>query len=121
MIALDHGGVATPIRSRRNRIVPYVEQAIANLRRWPGVTVVETGAGGVVCTAGGIPVARLGGDGVAALHLTRPVIERLSESLCASGLFLDQAEEGWVAMRVDTAADFQLLLALVSLAIKANM
>ena len=49
------------------------------------------------------------------------MIERLSESLCASGLFLDQAEEGWVAMRVDTAADFQLLLALVSLAIKANM
>jgi len=113
--------VATPIRSPRNRMAPYVEQAIANLREWPDVRMREAGEDEVVFTAGGTPVVRLTRDGLAALHLTRPVIDRLSGSLCASGLFLSLAEEGWVAMRVQTAADFDLLLALVSLAIKANM
>lgn len=113
------GGVAAPLRASRNREA-YVEQAIAELREWPGVVVTQTGEGDVVIAAGGVPVARLTNDGIAAIHLTRPVIERISGSLRESGLRHSPADEGWATMRVKTAADFDLLRTLTSLAIKAN-
>lgn len=104
----------------RNRAA-YVEQAIAELADWPDLALLHTDEDEVVYAAGGTPVVRLTGDGFAALHLTRPVIERIGGHLRDSGLLASPAEEGWATMRVTTASDFDLLLALVSLAIKANV
>jgi len=114
------GGVVAPLPVSRNRAA-YVEQAIAELRAWPDLALLHTSDDEVVYAVGDTPVVRLTSDGFAALHLTRPVIERIGGSLHESGVLTSPADENWATMRVNTASDFDLLLALVSLAIKANV
>ncbi|MEV5412160.1 luciferase family protein [Thermopolyspora sp. NPDC052614] len=98
----------------------YVERAIAQLREWPGVALAYVGENEVMFAANGTPVVRLVDDGLCMVHLTQPVIERLSHFLLDSGLLASLTDAGWVTMRVETTTDLDLLLALVSLAIKMN-
>jgi hypothetical protein len=60
------------------------------------------------------------GGSYADLRLTRPVIDRMHEVLAQSGRLFMVPDDDWIGMRLETSGDAALLVALVSLAIKAN-
>lgn len=111
-VALSRGAL-------RERRASLVNQAVHQLRSWPALVFVPTTAGAVF-TSGGHEIVRLPDSGSAHLHLTVPVIDRLRAVLCACTHLGMGEERGWVAVPVETSVDLDLLLALVSVAIKAN-
>jgi hypothetical protein len=96
-----------------------VSQAVHHLRSWPALTLILTPAGAVF-TCGGHEIVRLTDRGTAHLHLTTPVIDRLENALGARTHVEAAPERGWVAIPMVTSLDLDLVLALVSVAIKAN-
>ncbi|MEO3869489.1 luciferase family protein [Nonomuraea sp. B12E4] len=98
---------------------PYAVQAINSLRSWPALSSTQH-EGGITFTAEGHKVVRFNGHGTAYLHLTPPVIERLSNTLARTVHLGTDVEPGWVVIRIEDSVDLAALLALVSVAIKAN-
>lgn len=99
-----------------------MERAKTEFGTWPVLAMAEA-SDAVVFNVGDIEILRLIGRDTAHLHLTRPVLERLHEALAVSAHvhLATQEQDGWITLRLDTRADFDLLVALVSLAIKANI
>lgn len=97
----------------------YVERAKTEFGTWSVLTMTHA-PDAVVFNVGDIQILRLTGRDTAHLHLTRPVFERLHKTLAVSTHVHLAAQDGWITLRLDTRADFDLLVALVSLAIKAN-
>jgi hypothetical protein len=112
------GSVAHFQSASRERRASSVSQAVHHLRSWPALTLIPTAAGAVF-TSGGHEIVRLS-DHTAHLHLTTPVIERLERALGAYAHLDLASERGWVVVPMDTSLDLDLVLALVSVAIKAN-
>ncbi|TMR93059.1 luciferase family protein [Nonomuraea basaltis] len=77
-------------------------------------------AAGAVFTSGGREIVRLTSPSIAHLHLTTPVIDRLRAALCACTRLETDGEWGWAAIVMETSVDLDLVLALVSVAIKSN-
>ncbi|MFD1538398.1 luciferase domain-containing protein [Nonomuraea guangzhouensis] len=111
--------MAVPLSARGDGSTSYMERAKTEFAAWP-VLAMAHAPDAVVFTVGDIPILRLTGRDTAHLHLTRPVVERLHEALATSAHVHLAAQDGWIALRLDTRADLDLLVALVSLAIKAN-
>ncbi|MFC5834859.1 luciferase family protein [Nonomuraea insulae] len=98
---------------------PLPSQVVRQLRSWPALTFQPTAAGAVF-TCGEHEIVRLTGPSTACLHLTTPVIDRLRAALCACTHLKTDEEHGWVAIPMQASVDLDLVLALVSVAIKAN-
>ncbi|MBT2231453.1 luciferase family protein [Nonomuraea sp. NEAU-A123] len=113
--------MAVPLSARGGGQTSYVERAKTEFGTW-SVLAMTHAPDAVVFTVGDIEILRLIGRDTAHLHLTRPVLERLHEALAVSAHvhLATQEQDGWITLRLDTRADFDLLVALVSLAIKAN-
>jgi hypothetical protein len=112
-------GMASPQSASLERRASSLGQAVRHLQSWPSLTLIPTAAGAVF-TSNGHEIVRLTGRSTARLHLTGPVIERLENALNACTHLDPDSERGWVAISVETPLDLELLLALVSVAIKAN-
>ncbi|MFI9846767.1 luciferase family protein [Nonomuraea sp. NPDC051941] len=103
----------------QERRASLLSQAVHQLRSWPALTFLPTAAGAVF-TSGGREIVRLTGPSTAHLHLTTPVIDRLRSTLCACTHLETNGERGWAAIAMETSVDLDLVLGLVSVAIKAN-
>ncbi|MER6952239.1 luciferase family protein [Nonomuraea sp. NPDC000554] len=108
-----------PQSALRESLAPGLTQAANVLRSWPALTMLPIDDG-VSFAAGGREIVRLTGR-TAHVHLTRPAIDRLEAALGTCPHVNPSAERGWVLMHVDASLDVDLLLALVSVAIKANV
>ncbi|WP_218135781.1 luciferase family protein [Nonomuraea jiangxiensis] len=103
----------------REPAFPYAAQAIDSLRSWPALAPAHHD-NGVVFTAEDREIVRFNGRGTAHLHLTRPVLDRLMDVLAKSVHLGLATEPGWVVISLEDSMDLHALLALVSVAIKAN-
>jgi hypothetical protein len=96
---------------------------IRQLDAWPGVRVGEAdcglGTGFAITHRAGLQILHLHGD-EAELRLTRPVIARLGDPLRESGRVTVLPGGDWVRVRLDTEYDVDLVMSLVSVAIKAS-
>lgn len=101
------------------RRASLVDQAVHQLRAWPALTFLPTAAGAVF-TSGDREIVRLAGPRTAHLHLTTPVLDRVRAALCTCTHLETGADRGWVTIVMETSADLDLVLALISVAIKAN-
>ncbi|MFC6083999.1 luciferase family protein [Sphaerisporangium aureirubrum] len=75
--------MAVPLSAPRTTEAPYLEQAVAQLREWPALTLSQI-PGGFAFAIQDIEILRLTGHSTAQLHLTGPMIERLHHALCTS-------------------------------------
>lgn len=96
----------------------HAARAIAELRRWPAITVSTTRDGCVVAAAG-TEIIQLVRD-QAMLHLTAPVMERLGPPLSHCGQVRICPDRVSVVLYLQADPDVELLLALTSVAIKAH-
>ncbi|GIH23517.1 hypothetical protein Aph01nite_18270 [Acrocarpospora phusangensis] len=92
---------------------------MALLRTWPALTI-STNPGETTFTAAGTAILRLTGPSTAHLHLTRPAIERLHHLLPTPERPSSPTDSGWITLHLTTTTDLELLLALISIAIKAH-
>ncbi|MFF9869396.1 MULTISPECIES: luciferase family protein, partial [unclassified Streptomyces] len=98
------------------------EHADARLAQWSvltrGSACCERPAPGLC--AGGREIVRFPGGNTAQVHLTTAMIERLRPALRTStAVNLGPAPTGWVAVRLETGSDIDLLATLVSAALLA--
>jgi Family of unknown function (DUF5519) len=96
----------------------HAARAVAELRRWPALSVSTTSDGHVVA-AEGAEIIHLVSD-LAMLHLTGPVIERLGSPLSHCGQVRICPDRIWVVLYLHADPDVELLLTLTSVAIKAH-
>lgn len=96
-------------------------RVIALLSAWPTVRAdrADCGVGIGLGTATG-QILHFHDEAYADLRLTRPVIDRMHEVLTQSGRVLLLPNDDWIGLPLETSSDTSLLVALVSLAIKAN-
>jgi hypothetical protein len=118
--------VVVPVSTSRNGEGHYLTQAVAEMRTWSALTFSPTPDTATITTQGvhasqRIEILRLLGPSTARLHLTTSVIDRLHDLLRSSGQIEPSTDPGWVIIRVDTPSEVDLLLTLVSVAIKANI
>ncbi|NRQ40314.1 DUF5519 family protein [Nonomuraea sp. NN258] len=97
----------------------YVARAEAALRSWPSLAVSDT-RHGVSFAVRGTEILRLTGHDQVQIRLTAPAIGRLEPYLGECDQVRACPDRAWVCMRVDAQPDFDLLLALTSVAIKAH-
>jgi hypothetical protein len=99
----------------------YAGRIADRLETWSGVSKVRADCGvGVALQASGNQIVHLHTDSEAELRLTRPVVERLGDTLTASGQVAIRPGGEWVVVRLDTDSDVALVISLASVAIKAN-
>lgn len=99
----------------------FAGRAVEQLRRWPSLTLCRTGSGAVRGLALGTrQIMHLHDENEAELYLTAPVIRRMREALLESGRVAVEPGGDWVRVGLDSDSDVQLLISLVSVAIKAN-
>ncbi|MFI6390377.1 luciferase family protein [Nonomuraea sp. NPDC050547] len=90
------------------------------LREWPGLEATAPYCTcGVGVAAGTCQILHLHADDDAELRLTRPAICRLYPALAGTERVVFGRSEDWIGIRLDTAHDTDLLLTLLSVAIKA--
>jgi Family of unknown function (DUF5519) len=98
----------------------HAGRALAQLSAWPSVQARRADCGfgiGVGTHAG--QILHFHDEDHAALCLTQPVIDRFRDVLAQAGIDVIP-DDDWVAMRLETPTDTAVLVALVSMAIKAN-
>jgi hypothetical protein len=113
------GRVAVPVSTPDGGRTPYLERAITTLAAWPALTMTHT-LNAVVFSVAATDILRLTGQDTAHLRLTLPIAERLHDAFHRSGHNHTVTRQGWITLHLSTVTDLELLLALVSLAIKAN-
>lgn len=91
----------------------------ARLGEWPAVRRGRDGYGAVAADGSVRPVLHLHGAGTMELCLTRPMIDRLGDTLRDERGVEVRPGEDWVRVRLDTESDVALALTLISLAIQA--
>lgn len=96
------------------------DRVVAKLTSWPAVSVVRADCGhGVGVRVDQRQVLHLHNGDEAELRLTRPVIERLGDTLLDSGRVAVQPGGDWVRIPLTTESDVALVVSLTSVAIKA--
>jgi len=111
--------MAVSLNARGGGQMSYLERAKTEFGTW-SVLAMTHAPDAVVFNTGDVEILRLTGRDTAHVCLTRPVLERLQDALALSAHAHLAAQDGWITLRLDTRADLDLLVALVSLAIKAN-
>ncbi|MER5940070.1 MULTISPECIES: luciferase family protein [unclassified Streptomyces] len=96
-------------------------RAFAQLATWPDLTEVEPscGTGRALAAAHG-EIAHFHSDRNLDLCLTARVIRRFEEHLGAATAVRMVPGSHWVTLRLEVVADFDLLMTLVSLALRAH-
>jgi hypothetical protein len=97
---------------------PYVLKAVAALRSWPALTLNDARQGAFAVR--GTEIIRLTGRDEVRIRLTAPAIDRLEPQLGACDQVRTCSDRTWVVVQVAAEPDLELLLALTSVAIKAN-
>ncbi|WP_460344172.1 hypothetical protein [Actinoallomurus acanthiterrae] len=99
---------------------PLVDRVFEELRGWRALRECRADCGGGRALAvGASQVLHLHG-GEAVLRLTWPVIRRMGVALLECAAVKPGYRADWVRIRLDGDGDVRLLVALVSVAIKAN-
>ncbi|MFD1934374.1 MULTISPECIES: luciferase family protein [Nonomuraea] len=94
-------------------------RALALLEEWPAVRTTQASCRrGVGVAVGAREVLHLHSDRDAELCLTRPTIDRMRAALADTGQVVFGPSEDWIGVRLESEADIDLLLALLSVAIK---
>ncbi|GLW04882.1 hypothetical protein Misp01_00120 [Microtetraspora sp. NBRC 13810] len=91
----------------------------SRLMTWPDL-VLRRNRRGLVFRARGREIVRMPGDHTAEVLLTAPVIARWAAVLTACGQVTPGSRPGWVTVHVEGPADAELVLSLVSVALKVN-
>jgi hypothetical protein len=91
----------------------------AQLICWPALALKRTRRG-LGFRASGREIVRMRGDHTAELLLTTPMIDRWARVLTDCHRVTPGTDAGWVTMTIDSRADAELFLSLVSVAIKVN-
>ena len=99
-------------------------RALTRLAEWPAIHIVDAGCGtgvGVGLAPDARQILHVHSDRQAELCLTRTTIARLRPALTESGALEEAAAEGdWAGFQLDTDRDVDLLLSLLSVALKAH-
>ncbi|MFV0137382.1 luciferase family protein [Streptomyces sp. HMX87] len=97
------------------------QRALQRLQAWPDLTAgpASCGTGQALRSAGG-EIAHFHSDRDVDLHLTRRVIQRFHYDLGGSSAIHLVPGSRWVTVHLDCQADVDLLLSLVSIALKAH-
>ncbi|WP_043732755.1 luciferase family protein [Streptomyces zinciresistens] len=98
------------------------QRAMERLEVWPDLSWGQAGCGaGRALRCGRSEIVHFhSGRGSVDLHLTLPAVERFGDDLRASTAVRLVAGSGWVTVHLDCDADVELLLSLVSVALKAH-
>lgn len=96
-----------------------VANVAAQLICWPALALKRTRRG-LGFRASGREIVRMRGDHTAELLLTTPMINRWARVLTDCHRVTPGTDAGWVTMTIDSRADAELFLSLVSVAIKVN-
>lgn len=107
-------------RGRHPHVVSYADLAIDRFRHWPLTACRAECPPGRALALPHQQIVHLHRGDLAEVHLTRPVIGRLTQVLTDSGRVDIPPGTGWVEVHLDTDNDLFLLESLVSLAIQAN-
>ncbi|MGW1507067.1 luciferase domain-containing protein [Streptomyces mirabilis] len=96
-------------------------RALTQLATWPDLTEVEPscGIGHALASAHG-EIAHFHSDRDVDLHLTARAIRRFEEHLTGASAVRLVPGSQWVTLHLDVAADIDLLMTLVSLALQAH-
>ncbi|MET9897330.1 luciferase family protein [Streptomyces sp. NPDC006446] len=96
-------------------------RALTQLATWPDLTVVEPscGTGRALASAHG-EIAHFHSGQDVDLHLTVRIIRRFEEHLTGAPAVRLTPGSQWVTLHLDVAADIDLLMTLVSLALQAH-
>ncbi|WP_162795607.1 luciferase family protein [Nonomuraea lactucae] len=98
---------------------PGVMRAVAELQTWPDLRLARSRRGARF-HSGTTEILRMTDGRSAQLKLTCPVINRWGSVLASCEQVSASADREWVTVQVDGFHDVELLLSLVSVAIKAN-
>ncbi|MER5916655.1 luciferase family protein [Streptomyces sp. NPDC001982] len=96
-------------------------RALTQLATWPDLTQVQPscGIGRALASAHG-EIAHFHSDWDVDLHLTAGAIRRFEDHLTGASAVRLVPGSQWVTLRLDVAADVDLLMTLVSLALQAH-
>ncbi|MGW4824479.1 luciferase domain-containing protein [Streptomyces sp. NPDC004227] len=96
-------------------------RALAQLATWPDLTeaVPSCGSGQALSSASG-EIAHFHADRDVDLHLTARAIRRLQGDLRRFAAVRVVPGSSWVTLRLDASADVDLLMSLMSVALKAH-
>jgi Family of unknown function (DUF5519) len=99
----------------------FADRALEQLRSWPALdSPVPDDQIPATLLAGGQLVVAVQRPDEADLHLTWPVIERISEALLTTGQVRFEPDSDWVRVHLGCDTDIAVLTSLVSLAIQAS-
>ncbi|GAA3243118.1 luciferase family protein [Actinocorallia longicatena] len=107
-------------RGRHPSAVTYADLAIDRFRQWPLTACRADCPPGRALSLPDRQIVHLHRGDLAEVHLTRPVISRLTTTLAASGRVDILPGTAWVEVHLEADNDLFLLESLVSLAIQAN-
>ncbi|MGY0065916.1 luciferase domain-containing protein [Streptomyces sp. QTS137] len=97
------------------------QRAMERLRAWPDLTVCKAGCGtGQALRSSRDEVVHFHSGRDVDLHLTRRAIQRFRYDLSASTAIQLVPGSNWVTVHLDCETDIDLLLTLVSVALKAH-
>ncbi|MBO3750707.1 DUF5519 family protein [Streptosporangiaceae bacterium NEAU-GS5] len=111
---MSASGIAPDSQARR---------ALTRLAEWPAIQIVAAGCGsgvGVGLAADPRQILHLHSDREAELCLTRTAIDRLHDALAETGAVGEAADGDWATVLLDNDRDIDLLLSLLSVALKAH-
>ncbi|MER5890632.1 luciferase family protein [Streptomyces sp. NPDC001941] len=96
------------------------DRAMTRLQTWPDLVSAPPGcAVGHGFTTGECELVHFHSDNAADVHLTRTAVARLLPHLRGSSAIQVTPGAGWVTVLLDCDADVDLLLSLISVALKA--
>ncbi|HEV2371318.1 MAG TPA: luciferase family protein [Streptosporangiaceae bacterium] len=99
----------------------FADRALGQLSEWPALKVCQADCGaGMGLAVSTHQIIHLHRSDEAELHLTWPVIERLSTALADSDQVHFSPGSNWIRLRLECDSDVRLLVLLVSVAIQAN-
>ncbi|WP_157247361.1 luciferase family protein [Nonomuraea typhae] len=107
------------MRARGIALGSQAARVLTLLREWPDLqTTLPSCRAGVGVAVGNNEILHLHAGDDAELCLTRPTIYRLYPALAGTNCVILGRSEDWIGIRLGTALDTDLLLSLLSVAIK---
>jgi hypothetical protein len=98
-----------------------VSRALVQLATWPDLVAAEPSCGvGRALRSAHTEIAHFHSDRDVDLHLTTPTIGRFQDHLAAAAAVRLVPGSPWVTLHLDGAADIDLLMTLVSLALQVH-
>ncbi|WP_157996072.1 luciferase domain-containing protein [Thermomonospora amylolytica] len=107
-----------PIRHQARTLTDHV---LDQVRGWPALRVCQAECGtGRALAVGARQIVHFPSENEAEVYLTGPVVHRMREVLLRCGPVLPEPPGPWIRLRLGGDSDAELLISLISVAIKAN-